>query len=62
MILNGEGNRQLVCWRDGKMVKSVKVPGMMELLMLSFNDDRTAVLAEYMVNGKRMAKPLTVKF
>lgn len=62
LILNGEGNRQLVCWRDGKMVKSVKVPGMMELLMLSFNDDRTAVLAEYMVNGKRMAKPLTVKF
>lgn len=62
LILNGEGNRQLVCWRNGKMVKSVKVPALMELFFLYFNDDRTAVRAEYMVNGKKQASPLTVKF
>lgn len=62
MILNGEGNRQLVCWRDGKMVKSVRVPGLMEVISLSFNDDRTAVHAGFMVNGKKSAKPLIVRF
>ena len=62
MILNGEGNRQLVCWRDGKMVKSVRVPGLMEVISLSFSDDRTAVHAGFMVNGKKSAKPLIVRF
>ena len=62
LVLSGEGSRQLICWRNGKMVKSVKVPAAMELICLSFNDDRSAVNAEYRTTGKSDCKILTVKF